>query len=122
MTLQHLVMQLAVSGHLFCVSQQVQSLLEVSAPSPPIAFIQSDISVPAMSDIAAWPAPRCFTPPVPCPCVSALPGAAAHAEAIGEMTKDSAISIASKVCRNVVSLRHNDTYRYTFDGLTSCDA
>ena len=101
MTLQHLVMQLAVSGHLLFVSQHLQALLEVSAPSPCIAFIQSDISVSDVSDMTAWSAPRCITLSVPCPCVFTLPGAAAHAEAIGEMAKDSAISIASRVRRMI---------------------
>lgn len=53
-TLQHLVMQLALSGHFDFVSQHLQSTLEDSPATPSlipfIAFMQSDISMSASAD------------------------------------------------------------------------
>ena len=52
-TLQHLVMQLAASGHLDFVSQHLQSTLEDSPATPSlipfIAFMQSDMSMSAIA-------------------------------------------------------------------------
>ena len=76
MTLQHLVMQLAVSGHLFCVSQQVQSLVfELPAP-PPIAFMQSDMSADVSPDISPEAMLECVVAPPDCNAANAdTPGA-----------------------------------------------
>lgn len=80
MTLQHLVMQLALSGHLFCVSQHLQWLLS-DPPLPAfIAFMQSDMSMPASADIMV------SCDPLGC--------AAAHADAAGASVSERAIKIA----------------------------
>ena len=75
-------MQLVVSGHLCLVSQHLQSLFsEVPAPAF-IAFMQSDISMPAFSAII-----------VSC---DSLGCAAAHADAAGASVSERAIKIAKK--------------------------
>lgn len=87
MTLQHLVMQLAVSGHLFCVSQHAQSLLDVSAPLPCIAFMQSDISADVSPDISPAAMLECVVAPPDCN--------AANADAPGAKVSDREISSAN---------------------------
>lgn len=80
MTLQHLVMQLALSGHLCLVSQHLQSLLSEVLAAAFIAFMQSDISMPASAAIMV------SCDPLGC--------AAAHADPIGASVSDRAIKIA----------------------------
>lgn len=80
-TFQHLVMQLAASGHFCLVSQHVQSILDVSAPLACIAFMQSLIaSSAAATELAS--------------CKLARISIAAVAEVIGASANDSAIKIA----------------------------
>lgn len=78
MTLQHLVMQLALSGHLCLVSQHLQSLLSEVLAAAFIAFMQSDISMPASAAIM----------------VSCDPLGCAAADAAGASVSERAIKIA----------------------------
>ena len=80
MTLQHLVMQLALSGHLFFVSQHLQSLFSEVPAAPCIAFMQSDMSMLASDAIIA--------------ACGALGCTAANADPIGASVSDRAIKIA----------------------------
>ena len=83
-TLQHLVMQLAVSGHLCLASQHLQSLLS-DEPELPIDFMQSDMSMAASAaNIVAC---------------GSIGAAAAHAEATGASVSDRAIKIANNARR-----------------------
>lgn len=82
-TLEHLVIQLALSGHLFLVSQHLQSLLSNVPAAPCIAFMQSDMSMPASAATML-------------PCCS--PGcAAANADPSGARVSEKAIRIAKNV-------------------------
>ena len=96
MTLQHLVMQLAVSGHLCLVSQHLQSLFSEVPEAPCIAFMQSDMSMPASADII-----------VEC---GSLGCAAAHADATGASVSERAIKIA-KMARSDFRVQ-NPSKRY----------
>lgn len=86
MTLQHLVMQLAVSGHLYCVSQHLQSLFSELPAAPLIAFMQSDMSADVSPDISPAAMPECVGAPPDC--------SAANADAPGAKVSDREISRA----------------------------
>lgn len=76
MTLQHLVMQLAVSGHLDFESQHLQSLVSEPPVPPPIAFMQSDMSADVSPDISPAAMLECVVAPPDCNAANAdTPGA-----------------------------------------------
>jgi hypothetical protein len=87
-TLQHLVMQLAASGHLDFVSQHLQSLFS-ELPAPPLmAFMQSVMSMPA---IAMLVSPDALVVGAAGSCV------AANAAALGASVSEIVIRIARMV-------------------------
>ena len=96
-------MQLALSGHLFFVSQHLQGLLSEVPSALCIAFMQSDMSMPASVDII-----------VSC---GSLGCAAAIADPMGASVSERAIKIA-KIARSDFRVRsfkalpyHEDPYR-----------